>query len=273
VNAEAKGGSSCHTCRPDAASCWTRSNWRREHRRRAADACRGGRPRNDRGPPGPRSRYLLAPTLACEQLLRAEGFTDIRYVPGPAGAPVYAALDFGASLPPAQLKAIETGMPVTVIGGIHVGCYELFANGSIRSIVDLKGKAVGLQAAPRDLLTLMAAHVGLDPVSDFQWVTDPKVKPLELFAPGKIDGFLGFPPEPQELRARKAGHVILSTARDRPWSEYFCCMIAANSEFLRAYPVATKRLLRAILKGHGPLCHRTGSRGATDRGWRFYRTV
>jgi len=195
----------------------------------------------------------LAPMLACEQLLREEGFSEIRFVPGPAGAPVYAAmsrgeLDFGASLPPAQLKAIDAGMPVTVIGGIHVGCYELFANGSIRSVVELKGKAVGLQAAPRDLLTLMAAHVGLDPVNDIHWVTDPKVKPLELFAQGKIDGFLGFPPEPQELRARNAGHVILSTAMDRPWSEYFCCMIAASSEFLRAHPVATKRVLRAILK-------------------------
>jgi len=195
----------------------------------------------------------LAPMLACEQLPREEGFGDIRFVPGPAGAPVYAAmsrgeLDFGASLPPAQLKAIDAGMPVTVISGIHVGCYELFANGSIRTVVDLKGKAVGLQAAPRDLLTLMAAHVGLDPVSDIQWVTYPEVKPLELFAQVKIDGFLGFPPEPQELRARKAGHVILSTARDRPWSEYFCCVIGTNSKFLRTYPVATKRVLRAILK-------------------------
>jgi NitT/TauT family transport system substrate-binding protein len=30
----------------------------------------------------------------------------------------------------------------------------------------------------------------------------PKVKPIELFADGKIDAFLGAPPEPQVLRAR-----------------------------------------------------------------------
>ena len=71
---------------------------------------------------------------------------------------------------------------------------------------------------------------------------------MELFAEGKIDAFLGFPPEPQELRARKIGHVILNTATDRPWSQYFCCMLVGNREFVRNHPVATKRVLRAILK-------------------------
>jgi NitT/TauT family transport system substrate-binding protein len=36
----------------------------------------------------------------------------------------------------------------------------------------------------------MAVQVGLDPEKDFQWVVDPKVKPLDLFAEGKIDAFL-----------------------------------------------------------------------------------
>jgi NitT/TauT family transport system substrate-binding protein len=197
----------------------------------------------------------LAPTNAADELLRAEGFTDIRYVEAPAGAPVYKAmtageLDFAANLPLAQIEAIDRGAGVTVLGGLHVGCYELFAQGGIRSIADLKGKSVGLQASPRDLLTLMAAHVGLDPAMDIKWVTraDPQIKPLDLFAEGKIDAFLGFPPEPQELRARHAGHVILSTAMDRPWSQYFCCMIAGNSDYVRRHPVATKRVLRAFLK-------------------------
>ena len=57
---------------------------------------------------------------------------------------------------------------------------------------------------------------------------------MELFAEGKIDAFLGFLPEPQELRARKIGHVILNTATDRPWSQYFCCMLFGNRDFVRA---------------------------------------
>ena len=47
---------------------------------------------------------------------------------------------------------------------------------------------------------------------------------MELFVDGKVDAFLGFPPEPQELRARRIGRVILNTTTDRPWSQYFCCM-------------------------------------------------
>jgi len=71
---------------------------------------------------------------------------------------------------------------------------------------------------------------------------------MELFVEGKIDAFLGFPPAPQDLRARRIGHVIVNTGVDRPWSQYFCCMIAGNPDYVRAYPTATKRVLRAILK-------------------------
>jgi len=73
--------------------------------------------------------------------------------------------------------------------------------------------------------------------------------PAELFADGKIDACLGLPPVPQELRARNVGHVVVNSAMDRPWSEYFCCMLAGNREYVRKYSAATKRVVRAILKG------------------------
>jgi NitT/TauT family transport system substrate-binding protein len=94
----------------------------------------------------------------------------------------------------------------------------------------------------------MLAYVGLDSNQDVRWVTSPSVKPMELFAAGKIDAFLGFPPEPQELRARNVGHVIVNSSVDRPWSQYFCCMLAGNPQFIDRHPIATKRVLRAILK-------------------------
>jgi NitT/TauT family transport system substrate-binding protein len=106
----------------------------------------------------------------------------------------------------------------------------------------------GLGGSPHVFLAAMAAHVGLDPVKDINWVTSPTIAPKELFAERKIDAFLGFPPEPQELRARKIGRVIVNSAIDRPWSQYFCCMLAGNREFIRKNPVATKRVLRAMLK-------------------------
>jgi NitT/TauT family transport system substrate-binding protein len=73
---------------------------------------------------------------------------------------------------------------------------------------------------------------------------------MDLFAEGKVDAFLAFPPEPQELRARKVGHVILNTTTDKPWSQYFCCMLVGNKQFIDDHPVATKRALRAVLKAN-----------------------
>jgi NitT/TauT family transport system substrate-binding protein len=97
-------------------------------------------------------------------------------------------------------------------------------------------------------LSTMAAHVGLDPAKDINWVTSPSIPPMELFADRKVDAFLGFPPEPQELRARNIGHVVVNSSVDRPWSQYFCCVLAGNRDFIRKNPAATKRALRAMLK-------------------------
>jgi NitT/TauT family transport system substrate-binding protein len=76
----------------------------------------------------------------------------------------------------------------------------------------------------------------------------PFAESAQLLAEEQIDAFLGFPPDPQELRARQIGRVIVNTGLDRPWSQYFCCGVVANRAFVQKHPVATKRALRAILK-------------------------
>ena len=217
-----------------------------------------------------------APQFIAEQLLRAEGFTEIRYVettapevPAAVGA---GKVDFSMAYTSQFVAAIDAGEPVTLLGGVMVGCFELFGSESVRSIGDLKGKTVGVQAIgsqPHTLVTLMAAQVGLDPKTDIHFIVDPKLKPIELFATGKIDAFLGFPPEPQELRARKIGHVLVNTALDRPWSQYFCCLLAGNRDFVRKNPVASKGVLRAILKATD-LCvgdPASAARQLVDRGF------
>jgi NitT/TauT family transport system substrate-binding protein len=199
----------------------------------------------------------LAPEYAAEELLRAEGFTDVRYIEVATDADSVAALvrgevDFAPNYASQFIAAIDGGQPVAMLAGVHVGCFELFANEDIRSIRDLKGKKVGMQGVGLQqhvFVAAMAANVGLDPVKDIDWVLSPTAPPMELFAEGKIDAFIGFPPEPQELRARKVrGHVVVNSSTDRPWSQYFCCMVAGNRDFVRKHPIATKRVLRAILK-------------------------
>lgn len=42
--------------------------------------------------------------------------------------------------------------------------------------------------------------------------------------------------------------MVVNMTMDRPWSQYFCCMVVGNRDFVRQHPVATKRVLRALLK-------------------------
>lgn len=198
----------------------------------------------------------VAPNYVADELLRAEGFTDVRYVETVPGAPSALAtargeIDFTTNFSPPLIVTIDAGEPVTIVGGVHVGCFELFAREGIRSIRDLGGKTVGVQAVRSSqymFLAGMVSHVGLDPAKDIRWVTSSSPKPMDLFADGKIDAFLGLPPEPQELRARNIGQVIFNSTTDRPWSQYFCCLVAGNRDYVRKHPVATKRVLRAFIK-------------------------
>jgi NitT/TauT family transport system substrate-binding protein len=198
----------------------------------------------------------FAPFDVAEVFLRAEGFTDVQYVRAAGGfsAPQMIAggdVDFGVSFAGTIVYHLDAGLPITAVAGLHAGCYELFAREPIRRIGDLKGRRVGIQTLSNSghlYLSIMARHVGLDPKEDIEWVVPADGNAMELFAAGETDAFLGFPPEPQELRARGFDRVILSTLADRPWSQYFCCMIYGNRAWVRDHPVATKRFLRAVFK-------------------------
>jgi NitT/TauT family transport system substrate-binding protein len=198
----------------------------------------------------------IAPQYVAEELIRAEGFSDFGFVAADAGIAQTEMLargdiDFGFDFATALIIPIDKGAPIKVISGVHVGCYELFAREDIRSIKDLKGRTVGvgynLSSDPHIFVSAMATYVGLDPQRDIDWVIGEE-KPADLFIDGKVDAFLAFPPEAQDLRARKVGHVVLDSARDQPWSQYYCCMLAVNAAYAEKHPAATKRVIRAILK-------------------------
>jgi NitT/TauT family transport system substrate-binding protein len=198
----------------------------------------------------------IAPQYVAEDLLRTEGFTDVSYVQTPAGMEASRAVasgdaDFTIIFSAPVILSIDAGAPVVLLGGVHVGCFELFATERVHTIRDLKGKRVAVQSLKSSqhiFLSSMAAFVGLDPAKDINWATYPSAESIRLLAEGGIDAFLAFPPEAQELRMRKIGHVVVNSGADRPWSQYLCCMLAGNREFARKNPVATKRVLRAILK-------------------------
>ena len=198
-----------------------------------------------------------SPEWVADTLLRAEGFTHVQYLPTEGGtrgverALASGAADIGGHFAAPVILRIEAGDPIVMLAGEHVGCFELLGSEQIRGIRDLKGRTVAvpeLDPSPYAFLASMAAYVGLDPRRDIHWVNHSPDDSMRLLAEGKIDAYLGFPPNPQEFRAKKIGRVVVNSAVDRPWSQYFCCMLLGNKEFVRKNPVATKRALRAILK-------------------------
>jgi NitT/TauT family transport system substrate-binding protein len=200
-----------------------------------------------------------APVYVAEELLRAEGFTDISYVDGApfaAGPRTYEILSEGTVDMAVQFAAplaiaIDRGLNITILGGIHAGCFELFTTPSVRSIKDLKGKTVcvfGNESPQHVFLASIVTSVGLDPQKDVNWVFHPAAVGKQMLAEGKVDGYLGFPPDPQELRDKKIGKLLLSSTVDKPWSQYFCCMASANTDWVRKHPIAAKRVLRALYK-------------------------
>ena len=216
-----------------------------------------------------RSPLCVAPEYVAEDLLQGEGFTEVRYVRKETLSEVAKALTVGEVdltllFSPPFLLQLEAGDPLVLLAGVHVGCFELFGSARVRSIRDLQGKTVavtGLGGPEHVFVASMAAYVGLDPRTDIHWVSHPQADAVRLLAEGTIDALLAFPPFAQELRAKQIAPVVVDSSKDRPWSQYFCCMVVAHREFVRKHPVATKRALRAILKA-ADLCAREPERVA-----------
>jgi NitT/TauT family transport system substrate-binding protein len=205
------------------------------------------------------SGMCIAPQYVAEEFLHLEGFTEVQYIESGLARLTTAiyqglasgAVDISMAFTPPFIIQVDAGVPIVLLRGVHIGCYELFGIERVRAIRDLKGKSVAipeLGGSHHLFVASMAQYVGLDPRKDINWVMHPPAESIQLLAEAKIDALVGFPPVPQELRARQIGHVVVNSSVDRPWSQYFCCIVAGNREFVRKHPVATKRALRAILK-------------------------
>jgi NitT/TauT family transport system substrate-binding protein len=92
----------------------------------------------------------IAPQYLAEEFLRLEGFTDVQYVLSNAGVGQSRSIargevDFSMNFAAPLVIPIDAGEPITIIAGVHSGCFELFGNEHVRGIADLKGRAVGVQ--------------------------------------------------------------------------------------------------------------------------------
>ena len=221
-----------------------------------------------------------APQYLAIEFFRMEGFEEIETVPFelPNNAWMLANDRVDLTLPLATdlAIAVDKGAPITLLGGLHVGCVEVFASDRVGGLTDLKGArllASSEDSDARQFLSVVLTYVGLDPESDVEWVYDHDWgKWPGMLERGEVDVLRAFPSMTYDIQKLGIAKVILNTTVDDPWRNFYCCMIAARSDFVQKYPVATKRALRAFAKAQ-ELCtaDREGSAqrlvelGATDR--------
>jgi len=96
----------------------------------------------------------LAPQYAAEELLRVEGLADIRYLEAASDADTAQIVangegDFTLNFASQFVAAIDRGAPITVLAGVHVGCFELFASSAIHGIADLRARVSALSRSGR----------------------------------------------------------------------------------------------------------------------------
>ena len=216
--------------------------------------------------------------LCAEELLHDEGFTEIEFIE-PAQRRRVAAdvaqwrprFRHGGSRRISCSWSIDRERRSTVLS--RRACRLLRTarqSKTSRRVMDLQGKRVGvnqLNGIPHVLVSVMAAYVGLDAAQGHRLGRQSAMSAGCCFAAGKVDAFLGFPPEPQIAEPAKHRPRRSSTS---PLDQPVVATISAawwppTADFVRSNPVATKRVLRAILKAADLCAGRPGAGGAD--GW------
>lgn len=219
----------------------------------------------EEGPPETTSiRLISIPDASClgavymaEPFLREEGFTDIQYPsfpPGPKALGAYAngGFDVGLGYAASMIRLIEKGSPFVMLGGVHAGCWKVFATGDIKSMRDFKGKTVSVispELTDGIFMQMTLNEVGFDLRNDVTVVNYPPAENARILSSGEVDAVVAFPPATEHLEAQGIGRVILNSRTDPPWSNYFCCSALARRGWLEQHPTAAKRAMRAVLKG------------------------
>ena len=96
---------------------------------------------------GKASAICTMPQMIPQQLLEAEGFTDIRFVDETTTATEQLArgeMDLMVNYASNLILALDKGKASTLLAGVHVGYFVLFGHEEVHGIAGLKGKTVGV---------------------------------------------------------------------------------------------------------------------------------
>ncbi len=152
------------------------------------------------------------------------------------------------------IKPIEQGLNVRLVAGIHNGCIQLVVpnNSSIRSIKDLKGKTVGVEAiggGPMILLAIELKKAGIDFKKDVSWKAYPGPQMEQAVEKGEIDAIGIWDPWGEVALQKNTYRRIFSSSIDKPYKDIYCCFLGLRADFITKEPDLARRLVQAWLRG------------------------
>jgi NitT/TauT family transport system substrate-binding protein len=151
------------------------------------------------------------------------------------------------------LKPIEQGLDVKFTGGIHRGCLRVqaAANGTIRTVKDLRGKRIGVPGMgtpPFIFANRVLGANGIDPSKDVTWLVFPAGELGLALDKGEVDAVADSEPIGSMLVAQGKVRNIADQAVDMPYADEYCCAVLVNGKFLARNPKAAAAATRALLK-------------------------
>jgi NitT/TauT family transport system substrate-binding protein len=152
------------------------------------------------------------------------------------------------------LKPIEQGLDVKFTAGIHQGCLRVqaAANGSIKTVKDLRGKRIGVPGMgtpPFIFANRVLTANGIDASRDVSWTVFPSGELGLALEKGQVDAVADSEPIGTLLLASGKVRNVADQATDAPYKDEYCCAVVVNGKFLANNPKASAAATRALLKG------------------------
>lgn len=153
----------------------------------------------------------------------------------------------------AWFKAIEQGLGIKLTGGLHAGCIQAVTppDSGIRSIKDLKGKTIGVEAiggGPMIILSSELQKLGIDPKKDVSWKAYPDAQLQTAAEKKEVDAFIVWDPFTQRAIDEKKYTRLLSISHDEPYKSGFCCYSVVSNELVENNKEKAAAFTRAVLK-------------------------
>ncbi|MDR1714026.1 MAG: ABC transporter substrate-binding protein [Coriobacteriales bacterium] len=152
--------------------------------------------------------------------------------------------------------AINEGLDLKIIGGIHEGCIKLLVpkDSPITSVAELKGKRIGVDevgGTPWAITSVALANEGIDPNvegGDVTWVPYDLSVLAEQADAGEVDAYAAWDPFGTEAE-RTRGHKVLVDIGEGPiFGGKYCCFLYASGSAVSGQLEQVKALKKAWFK-------------------------